>query len=120
MGRDRQTTSVELRRRNKADIVILKHASSIFRHSSNPVCGFSMTEQLRLCAVSPMENWLGSSMNQIQGWTTVLRILLWCYRARTSDIHPSSQFFVISDLAPSPHHIKFVSKVRGHLCDSRK
>ena len=28
-------------------------------------------EQVRLCAVWPTENWLGSSLNQIQGWTTV-------------------------------------------------
>ena len=49
----------------------LKHKSRILRHSSNPVCGFSMTEQVRLCAVWPAENWLGSSLNQIQGWTTV-------------------------------------------------
>ena len=30
-----------------------------------------MMEQVRLCAVWPMENWLGSSLNHIQGWTTV-------------------------------------------------
>ena len=30
-----------------------------------------MMEQVRPCAVCPMENWLGSSMNQIQGWNTV-------------------------------------------------
>ena len=30
-----------------------------------------MMEQVRLCSVWPMENWLGSSLNQIQGWTTV-------------------------------------------------
>ena len=28
-------------------------------------------EQVKLCAVWPMENWLGSSLNQIQGWTAV-------------------------------------------------
>ena len=28
---------------------------------SNPVCGFSMLEQVKLCAVWPTENWLGSS-----------------------------------------------------------
>ena len=53
------------------EILALKHESRILRHSSNPVCGFSMMEQVRLCAVWPMENWLGSSLNQIQGWTTV-------------------------------------------------
>ena len=28
-------------------------------------------EQVRLCAVWPLENWLGSSLNQLQGCTTV-------------------------------------------------
>ena len=54
-----------------ADIFFLKHGSSILRQSSNPVCGFSMIEQVRVCVVWPMENWLGSSMNHIQGWMTV-------------------------------------------------
>ena len=30
-----------------------------------------MMEQVRLCAVWPIENWLGSSLNQIQGGTVV-------------------------------------------------
>ena len=54
-----------------SEFLVLKHASRILGHSSNPVFGFSMMEQVRLCAVWPMENWLGSSLNQIQGWTTV-------------------------------------------------
>ena len=49
----------------------LKHESRILRHSSNPVCCFFMIEQVRLCAVWFAENWLGSSLNQIQVWTTV-------------------------------------------------
>ena len=53
------------------EFLALKHESRILGHSSNPVCGFSMMEQVRLCAVWPMENWLGSSLNHIQGWTTV-------------------------------------------------
>ena len=53
------------------DILFLKHDSSLFRQSSNTVSGFSMMEQVRLCAVWPTENWLGSSMNHIQGWKTV-------------------------------------------------
>ena len=53
------------------EFLALKHKSRILGHSSNPVCGFSTMEQVRLCAVWPMENWLGSSLNQIQGWTTV-------------------------------------------------
>ena len=36
------------------------------------------------CAVWPMENWLASSLDQIQGWTTVQDFLLSCFRARTS------------------------------------
>ena len=28
--------------------------------------------QVRLCAVWPMKSWLGSSLNQIQSWTTVI------------------------------------------------
>ena len=56
----------------RTDILLLKHARSILRQSSNPVCGFSMMEQVRLCAVLPTENWLGSSLNHIQGyWMTV-------------------------------------------------
>ena len=54
-----------------AEFLALKHKSRIIGHSSNPVCGFSMMEPVRLCAVWPMENWLGSSLNQMQGWTTV-------------------------------------------------
>ena len=30
-----------------------------------------MMEQVRLCAVWPMENWFCPSLNHIQGWTTV-------------------------------------------------
>ena len=48
---------------SQSDILFLKHDSSIFRQSSNPVCGFSMMEQVRFCAVWPMENWFGSSMH---------------------------------------------------------
>ena len=46
-------------------------AAFIFRQSSKPVCGFSMMEQVRLCAVWPTESWIGSSMNHIQGWMPV-------------------------------------------------
>ena len=53
------------------EFLALRQESRILGHSSNPVCGFSMTEQVRLCAVWPMENWLGSSRNHIQGCITV-------------------------------------------------
>ena len=35
------------------DFFFLKHDRGILRQSSNPVCGFSMMEQVRLCAVWP-------------------------------------------------------------------
>ena len=53
-----------------SEFLALNHSSRILRHSSNPVCGFSMMEQVRLCDVWPIENWLGSSLNQIQGWNS--------------------------------------------------
>ena len=48
------------------EFLALKHENRILY-----VCGFSMMEQDRLCAVWPTENWLGSLLNQIQGLTTV-------------------------------------------------
>ena len=56
---------------SQSEFLALKHENRIVGHSSNPVGGFSMMEQVRLCAVWPMENWLGSSLNHIQGSTTV-------------------------------------------------
>ena len=56
---------------HQPEFLALKHERRILRHSSSPWCGLSMMEQVRLCAVWPMENWLGLSLNQIQGWTTV-------------------------------------------------
>ena len=46
------------------EFLALKHESMIFGHSS-------MMKQVRLFDVWPTENWLGSSLNHIQGWTTV-------------------------------------------------
>ena len=57
--------------RLRTDILLLKHDSRILGQSSNSVCGFSMMEQVMLCAVWPAENWLGSSINHIQGMMTV-------------------------------------------------
>ena len=55
----------------QSEFLALKLESMILGHSSNPVCGFSMLELVRLSAFWPMENWLDSSFNQIQGWSTV-------------------------------------------------
>ena len=68
------------------DNLFLKHDSSIFRQSSNPVCGFSMMEQVRLCAVWPTENCLGSSMNHMQGWRIVLNMLQPCFEKGMSGL----------------------------------
>ena len=53
------------------EFLALKQESMILGHLSNPVCGFSMMGQVGLRAIWTMENLLGSSLNQIQGWTTV-------------------------------------------------
>ena len=44
--------------RSWAEFLAQKHESRILGHLSNPVCGVSMMEQVRLCAVWPMENCL--------------------------------------------------------------
>ena len=46
-------------------------------HSSNPVCCFSMMEQVRHCTVWPLENWLGTSKTT---YLTRVRWMIWiCY-----------------------------------------
>ena len=65
---DRSTKTGSMR---QAEFLALKHNSRILGYSSNPVCGNSMMKHVRVCAVLPMENWLGSSWNQIQGGTAV-------------------------------------------------
>ena len=67
------------------EFLALKQESRILGQTSNPVCGFSMMEQVRLCSVWPMENWLGSPLNQIQDWTTVRESYFRAIRARTSE-----------------------------------
>ena len=60
--KDHQPTSISaapkfLKIRDKeskvAEFLALKHDSRILGHSSNPVCGFSMMEQVRPCGVWP-------------------------------------------------------------------
>ena len=38
------------------EFLALKHESRILGHGFNPVCGFSMLEKVRICAVWPMAN----------------------------------------------------------------
>ena len=56
-----------------------------------------MMEQVRLCAVWPMENWLASSLNQIQGWTTLQES---CSRALKQGSLPNSPHFTPPISAP--------------------
>ena len=42
-----------------SEFLALKHESWTLGHASNPICGFSVMEQVRLCAVWPTENCLG-------------------------------------------------------------
>ena len=65
--KDIAVTWESARARTRSEFLALKHESRILGHSSNPLCNFSMMEQVRLCAVWPMKNWLVSSLNQIQG-----------------------------------------------------
>ena len=60
-----------MRGKRGAKFLALKQESRILGHSSDPACGFSMMDHVRLCAVWHMENWLDSSLNHIQGWITV-------------------------------------------------
>ena len=83
----------------ESELLALKHESRILGHSSNPVCGFSMMEQVRLRVVWPKENWLGSSLYQIQGWLDHCPIiLLSCLRARTSAKSPSDNLSIVGTL----------------------
>ena len=52
----------------RPDPLFLKHFSRILRKT---VCGFSITEQVRVCAVWPTENWLLSFLVRILGGKTV-------------------------------------------------
>ena len=57
---------LEAKKSSKIEVLALKHESKIFSQSSNLVCGFSMMEQVRLCAVWPTQNFIGSSMSHMQ------------------------------------------------------
>ena len=70
---------------SETDVLFLKHDSSILRQSSNPVCGFSMMEQARLCAVWPTERELSWLFHEPHTGLDdfCLRVLLSCFRERT-------------------------------------
>ena len=49
------------------EVLALKLESRNFRQPTNPASGFSVLEQVRFFAIWPTDNWLGSSLNQMQG-----------------------------------------------------
>ena len=51
------------------EFLALKQESRILGHSSNPACCFSMMEQVRLCAVWPIENLLGHFLEPDTGFS---------------------------------------------------
>ena len=71
-------------------------------------------EQVRLCAVWPMENWLGSFMNHKQGWMTVwgccwralekrcLPMKQWCHPLHSSQSDGPSLLESVASLACHP------------------
>ena len=71
---ERDDVSRAARVQSGTDILFLKHASSIFRQSSNPlICGFSMMEQGRLCCLAHGElAWLfhepHTGLNMLLSW----------------------------------------------------
>ena len=50
-GRDAGILTEIMKEGSETEFLALKHTSRILRHPSNPVCGFSMIEQVRLHAV---------------------------------------------------------------------
>ena len=67
-------------------IIHLCKTESYSNNSSNPECSFSMMEQVRLCAVWHMKDWLGTHFqNHNQGRMNDLNMLLLCFRMKTSD-----------------------------------
>ena len=74
-------TTVELMELDSEFLAL--HESRILGHSSNPVCGFSIMEEVRLCCLAHRE--LAWHFLEPDTWLDhCLRILLSCFRARTS------------------------------------
>jgi len=76
-----------------AECLALKNESRILGHSSHPVCGFSVMEQVRLCAVGPWRTGLDLPEPHTR-MDHCPRVLLWCFRARTFEWRTRSSFAV--------------------------
>ena len=61
-----------------------------------------MMEQVSLCAVWPMENWLGTSLNQIRGWTAVRESYSRALEKEPLPLTCGSVFFVVWPLRRRP------------------
>ena len=75
------------------ELLALKHKSRILGHSS-------MMEQVIIFAVWPMENWLGTSLNQILGWTTVRESYSCAFKQEPLFV-PRYKFIAASNRQPS-------------------
>ena len=53
---DLEMSCIEVENELSSEVLALKQESMILRQSSNPVCGFSLMEQVRLCVVWHMES----------------------------------------------------------------
>ena len=70
---------------SKSEFLALKHESRILENSSNPVYGFCMLEQVRLCCFAHGElAWL--FLDPDTWLDDCPKILLSCFRARTSAV----------------------------------
>ena len=69
VGRRRRRRS--LGARGKAEFLALKHTSRTLGHTSHPVCGFSMTVQVRLCACLANGKLAWLFLEPDTSWTTV-------------------------------------------------
>ena len=74
-----------------SEFFALKQESRILRQSSKPVSGFSMMEQVSLCAVWPMENLAWLFLEPHTGLDHCLNILQSCFRKMMS-VLPSPLF----------------------------
>ena len=92
---------------SQADIIFLKHESSILRqsylvayldHSSNPVCGFGSATPV-LHGTNCTEPNLFHHVETT--YRADLNMLLWCFREKMSDLGPTMLICSVTDKKPS-------------------
>ena len=83
------------------DFLALKHESMILGQSSNSVCGFSMMEQVKLCAVWPYGELAWLFLEPHIWLHHCPRILLSCLRVRTSVPRDFETFLSLAFITPN-------------------